>query len=79
MLSGDDVRRHAVHRRFRSMLPCLVKGHPTNVLQNVDASRRETDLEYRVGIVAEVGWCDSCYRRSKSSKGVIDGLAVPDI
>src|ERR1035438_7322649 len=31
MLSGDDVRRHAVDRRFRSILPRLVKGHPADV------------------------------------------------
>jgi len=61
------------------MLPGFVEGHSVDMLQDVNAGGRLTNLKDGVGIVTEIGWGQPCYRRTIICKGVVNGFTVADL
>jgi hypothetical protein len=76
VLGGDHVNRNAIDEGFDPFWPCLLEGYSINLLQDVNAKWRLTNLKDGFGIVAEVMGCDPGQGRSVSGQSAIDDLAV---
>ena len=50
------MSRYAIDRSFCTLPPGLIEIDAIDVLKDVNASRRLSDLKHRVGVIAKIGW-----------------------